>query len=131
LSLSRQFHGHGNTLPLPAFARWQSLLVREGINREEAMLQGFFGFVLGGVIVAVLFAYQPQLAGDVRTELRDLRVASDRVSDTRSERRYDDRRGYRDSAPGDYRDGRDRYDTGREPGNDQPPGGSNGDPHAP
>jgi hypothetical protein len=96
------------------------------------MLQGFFGFVLGGILVAVLFAYQPQLLGDVQHGLHDLRVASDRGTDVRSERRYDERRDYRENGPGEYRDRRDRYDASREPGNDQqPPGGSNGDPHTP
>jgi hypothetical protein len=101
-------------------------LVREGINWEEAVLQGFFGFVLGGILTTVLFAYQPQLLGDVRAGLHDLRMAGDRGNDARSERAYDNR-DYGDSERQRDRNGRNRYDNARDPNNDQapPPGGNN------
>jgi len=103
------------------------------------VLQGILGFVLGGILTAVLFAYQPQLLGDVQAGLHDLRIASDRGSDARSERSYDDRRDYRDNEKsGDDRNGRDRYDTPRDPNSDQAPppgdgnyGGSSDDSHTP
>ena len=98
------------------------------------MLQGFFGFVLGGVVIAILLATEPQLVGDVQYGLHDLRLGarqlmSDR-NDTRvsSDRRYDDRGDDRDRNGRDDRSDRDRYDNGRDPtgsGDRAPPPGDN------
>ena len=92
------------------------------------MLQGFFGFVLGGILVAVLLASEPQLVGDIQSGLHDLRggareLVSDRdnAGPRASERRYEDRRDNRDS-----RDSRDRYENDRPPG-DGRAGESGGD----
>jgi hypothetical protein len=52
-------------------------------------------------------------------------MATDRGTNARSERRYDERHDYRDNGPGDDRNGRDRY--GRDPNNDQPPPGASSD----
>ena len=77
------------------------------------MFQGCLGFVLGGIVVAVLLANEPQLLGDVRAGMHDVRESTrkvvnddrdrrdsmDRRYDDRHDsmdRRYDDRGGFRD-----------------------------------
>lgn len=44
------------------------------------MLQGFFGFVLGVIVSAVLLAYQPQLIGDVQQGLSDLHSSASNLT---------------------------------------------------
>ena len=61
------------------------------------MFQGILGFVLGGLVVAVLLTTEPHLLGDVRVGLHDLRAGTNRLINGHDrdhdsyERRYGDR----------------------------------------
>ena len=65
--------------------------------RKNAVSQGLVGFILGAIVATVLIANQPQLLGDVRAGLHDLRAGTSHVVGERdhdrdsTDRRYDRR----------------------------------------
>ena len=44
--------------------------------RKKAVFQGFFAFVLGGIVTAVVIANQPQLLDDVRLAMQGVRFGA-------------------------------------------------------